>query len=52
MVFSVETPAMIGSHERVKNVEGWTNPDGGLGNGLMFGWTRWGEVWLEEGPAE
>jgi peptide/nickel transport system substrate-binding protein len=48
VVFAVGTPSMIGVRDAVKNVEGWTTPDGDVGTGMAFGITRWGEVWLEK----
>jgi peptide/nickel transport system substrate-binding protein len=46
--FGVGTPTMIGVREAVKNVPGWTFPDGTLGNGHPNAVARWREVWLEE----
>jgi peptide/nickel transport system substrate-binding protein len=46
--FGVGTPTMVGVREAVKNVPGWTFPDGTLGNGHPSAVARWREVWLEE----
>jgi hypothetical protein len=38
----------VGVRDAVKNVTGWTTPEGDLGIGQAFGIARWGEVWLEK----
>jgi peptide/nickel transport system substrate-binding protein len=48
VVFAVGTPSMVGVRDAVKNVTGWTTPEGDLGIGQAFGIARWGEVWLEK----
>ncbi len=45
--FGVGTATVIGTSDRVKNVAGWTFPDGTLGNGHPSAVGRWREVWLE-----
>lgn len=48
LIFVSATPTMIGVRDEVKNVTGWTTPEGAVGNGIPFGVTRWGEVWLDD----
>ena len=45
--FGVGTATVIGTSDKVKNVAGWTFPDGSLGNGHPSSVGRWREVWLE-----
>ncbi|HUF32440.1 MAG TPA: ABC transporter substrate-binding protein [Acidimicrobiales bacterium] len=46
--FGVGTPTMVGVRNAVKNVPGWTFPDGTRGNGHPSAIARFVEVWLEE----
>ena len=47
VTFGVGTPTVIGTDADVKNVAGWTFPDGTLGNGHPSAVGRWREVWVE-----
>jgi peptide/nickel transport system substrate-binding protein len=47
MSYGTSTPVMIGGRQALKNIGGWTAPDGARGDGITFGSTRWSEVWLE-----
>lgn len=46
--WGVGTPTAIGAVDAIKNLPGWTFPDGSLGAGPTTGIGRWGQVWLEE----
>jgi peptide/nickel transport system substrate-binding protein len=47
LTFVSGTPATIGVRNEVKNVAGWTTPGGEPGEGIPYGVTRWGEVWID-----
>ena len=46
--YGVGTPTVIGTSDAVKNVAGWTLPDGTVGEGTPNAEVVWREVWLEE----
>jgi peptide/nickel transport system substrate-binding protein len=46
--FGVGTPMMVGVKDSVKNVRGWTLPDGTTGNGIPGAVPRLREVWIED----
>jgi ABC-type transport system substrate-binding protein len=47
-LFSGGTLTVIAVQDQVKNVGGWTFPDGSEGNGTPSGTAMWGSVWLAE----
>lgn len=46
--FTAATLTVLAVQENVKNVDGWTFPDGTLGEGVPGATTMWGHVWLAE----
>ncbi len=45
--WGVGTPTTVGAHDRVRNLAGWTFPDGTLGRGTPQGLIRVVEAWLD-----
>jgi peptide/nickel transport system substrate-binding protein len=48
LTFSGSTLMIIAVREEVKNVDGWTFPDGSEGSGNDSATSMWGHVWLAE----
>ncbi|HEX4905750.1 MAG TPA: ABC transporter substrate-binding protein [Acidimicrobiales bacterium] len=46
--FTAATLSVLAVQENVKNVDGWTFPDGTKGEGVPGATTMWGHVWLAE----
>jgi peptide/nickel transport system substrate-binding protein len=46
--YGVGTATVIGTQDTVKNVAGWTLPDGTVGEGTPNAEVVWREVWLEQ----
>jgi peptide/nickel transport system substrate-binding protein len=46
--FTAATLTVLAVQENVKNVDGWTFPDGTVGEGVPGATTMWGHVWLAE----
>lgn len=42
------TPNTVGARSEVKNIPGWTFPDGTLGDGHPMTVVQWSHVWLEQ----
>lgn len=42
------TPTAVGARAALKNIAGWTFPDGTMGDGHPMTVVQWGQVWLEE----
>ena len=42
------TPNTVGARPELKNVDGWTFPDGAMGDGHPMTVVMWGHVWLDE----
>jgi peptide/nickel transport system substrate-binding protein len=40
------TPAAVAVHPRVRNIKGWTFPDGTLGDGMPVAQISWAQVWM------
>lgn len=43
------TPNTVGARPELKNIAGWTFPDGSMGSGHPMTVVMWGQVWLDEG---
>jgi len=48
MTYHGSTLAVLGTQEAVKNLDGWTFPDGAEGNGISGATTMWAFVWTTE----
>jgi peptide/nickel transport system substrate-binding protein len=46
--FTAGTLTLLAARSKVKNLAGWTFPDGTLGEGVPGATTMWGHVWLAE----
>ena len=46
--FTAGTLTLLASRSAVKNLDGWTFPDGSEGEGVPGATTMWGHVWLAE----
>ena len=46
--FTAATLTVLAVQDQVKNVDGWTFPDGTVGEGVPGATTMWGHVWLAE----
>lgn len=46
--FTAGTLTTLAARDAVKNITGWTFPDGSEGEGVIGGTTMWGHVWLAE----
>ena len=44
--FTAGTLTLLAAHDDVKNLDGWTFPDGTKGEGVPGATTMWGHVWL------
>ena len=48
MTYHGSTLAVLGTQEAVKNLDGWTFPEGAEGSGISGATTMWGFVWTTE----
>ena len=48
VTFTGSTLTVVAARDVVKNLDGWTFPDGTEGNGVPEATTMWGFVWTTE----
>lgn len=48
VIWAGGTPYMIGARPGLQNIDGWTLPDGTLGEGVTGAVTMWAQVWISD----